>query len=173
MSDAAQGALIGGAFALATLIATLFFNAWSLNRQLDARAKEQEAEHEERYRAGLYEKRLEVHQRAFTWTQDLGRTAHRLESGHSEVNEFATSNDEFRDWLALFNLYLDPVSQHQLTRLLRQGREMVLKRRPYSEFSAQVEATQSALVKSLAFKHIDFDAIEDDLRAMREESNDR
>ena len=170
MSDVAQGALIGGAFALATLIATLFFNAWSLNRQLDARAKEQEAEHEERYRAGLYEKRLEIHQRAFTWTQDLGRMAHRWESGSSEVNEFARSNDEFRDWLTLFNLYLDPVSQHELTRLLRHGRELVLKRRSYSEFSAQVEATQSALVKGIALKHIDFGAIKDDLRAMREES---
>ncbi len=171
MSEAAQGALIGGAFALATLIATLFFNAWSLNRQLDARTNEQEAEHEERYRAGLYEKRLEIHQRAFTWTQDLGRKAHRLESGHSGVNEFATSNDEFREWLTLFNLYLDPVSQHQLTRLLRHGRELVTKMRPYSEFSAQVEAAQAAIVKGIALKHIDFDAIRDDLRNMREESN--
>ncbi len=151
-------------------VSSLGFNFWNSHQDRRNRLRMQQVEHEESYRAGLYEKRLEIHQRAFTWTQDLGRRAYRVESHISNVDEFATSNDEFRDWLTLFNLYLDPVSQHQLTKLLTQGREFVLKRKTYSEFSAQVEATQSALVKGIALKHIDFEAIKDDLRAMREES---
>ncbi len=143
-------------------------NAWNSQKDREHRFKEQESEQEERYKFGLYEKRLEIYQRSFSWSQKLGRSAFRIES-HGP-NELGEGLDEFRIWLDSINLYHDPVSQHELTKLMLRGREVITEKATYPEFTQQLEAAQEALVKGIALKHIDLEGIREDLRRMREES---
>ncbi len=173
MSDVAAVALITGVITGVVGLVGLAFNFLNSSSEREYRLKQQESEQEERYRIGLYEKRLEIHQQAFTWTQTIGRTAFRVQSDLAQVHQLGTEIDEFRDWIASINLYLDPVSQHELTRFLYESRQVVLGKSNYAGLSAQGEAAQTAIVKGIALKHIDFEAIKEDLRKMREESHDR
>jgi hypothetical protein len=159
LTEVTQVALITGGFTLAGIVATQAFHVVTQRR-----------EQEERYRLALYDKRLAVHQQAFEWTQKLGRTVFLADAGAPSAREIEQLDQKVRnfcDWYNANNLYLDPVSMHELVRLLTLCREWASGDSTKEAVSKQVEGAQRAIVKGIGLKHIDFEGIAADLRTIR------
>ncbi len=102
MSEAAQGALIGGGFVFAVSVANLVYNHLARGRERD-----------EGYRLALYDKRLAVHQQAFEWLMKAGerlKRAQRQDAKQEDRDELADVCERADQWWNANCLYLDPIS---------------------------------------------------------------
>lgn len=94
MSAAAQGALIGGGFALAVTVANLIFNYVS-------RRSERTSENQEWYSRTLFEKRVKVSQEAYAWVMRFHRGIALAEPSNPD-NEWTKALKQFcfdaREW---------------------------------------------------------------------------
>ena len=159
MSEAAQGALIGGAFAIGTLIVTLVYNGWSLRQQLQARLKEQETEHEERYRADLYAKRLEVHQQAYKW---LMRNIEHIpgpfkiaKMPDSEREQLGRFCKEARIWWDSNCFYLDESSRREFVDFLGTAEDVASEVVEWKEVGSRYRSALRAVQEGIGMKHLD------------------
>ena len=84
MSDTVLVPLITGASTGLVGITGIALTLWNSHQEREHRLKQQESEQEERYRIGLYEKRLWIYQKAFTWSQNLGRSAFMIGSRNGD-----------------------------------------------------------------------------------------
>ena len=167
MSDVVAVALITGGFTLAGVVATQVFHVLRQRHEL-----------EERYRLGLYEKRLAVHQRGFGWLMELWKAlkeaieAGSLAEGKQKVAELCNQADE---WWGANSLYLDPQSSKKMHALFLKGRfetdALIRDARRWSKdtqtlpedsvFKLYADAW-SAVQKGIGMKHIDFTVVPED-----------
>ena len=147
-------------------IASLGFNFWNSSREREFRLQAQKADNEERYRAGLYEKRLAVHQEAFHLGEALGGRVPAGALPEADGKDLRESVDVALDWLTANTLYLDPLSTGEFVRLLR----LCLNRARgdvNADVDGQTTTTLDAITKGIGFKHIDVAEMLDNLEAIR------
>jgi hypothetical protein len=160
MSEFVQGALVAGGLTLAGVLLAQLTNVL-----LERRGEEAS------YRVTLYDKRLAVHQQAFGWAQRLGRMVFLASSEPPTRDQAEQVDHELRQlcaWLDANCLYLDPVSGRQMAHLLLVCRKWAEAGTSRQEVSKQVEAAETAVVKGIGLKHIDFKDIGADLRSISE-----
>ena len=163
MNEIAQGALIGGGLALLGTIITLGFNRWSADQEMKAREREQERQLEERYRIGLYDKCLAVHQQAYAWMIALIEPLQRaleLTTGDRDLpDNFPLYGQyaEARQWWFSNCLYLDEKSRACTIDLIENiGAFLRLEERPSFDkvYAIYLEAL-GAIPAGLGMKHVE------------------
>jgi hypothetical protein len=85
VSEAAQGALIGGGIGFLSLLITLWFNARARKDDQQQRAIERREDYSEWYRRTLFERRLQAVQQAYAWWRRLNEAVGRA-SGNPDPN---------------------------------------------------------------------------------------
>jgi len=149
MSEAAIGALVGGGFALLATVANLFYNYVS-----------RRAEHKEQYRFSLYPKRLEVHQHAFRFLEDLfvPMAAAQKSPGADPglLAELKVMSDDARRWWNANCLYLDDDSRERTTNFIQLAHEMSHGIVPdLGDLLLEFHRTLQAVQEGIGAKHLD------------------
>ena len=146
-------------------VASLWFNFWNASRERAQRLQAQRAEHEERYRATLYDKRLAVHQEAFKRAEALSGKVSSDGASATERQELKDDVEASFNWLMENALYMDMNSTLEFIRLLK-----VCLRWAEGDTEAAVdEQAQSAMTAAMAgigFKHIDIPQALRDISAL-------
>jgi hypothetical protein len=162
VSDVVLVGLITGGVGVAGLVV----NVWNQAQERRSRLEMERIRQEEHYRSSLYERRLEVHQKGYSLVQRLCAVVQHATDPSAEA--VIDSMREFMDWFNSHMLYLDPVSIHEFARLLPLWSEW-RKSAESTQFLAQVDVANEAIIKGTGLKHIDWDIIKDDIARISEE----
>ena len=146
-------------------IATLGFSLWNSNKQREHSLNRLEIEQEDRYRSGLYEKRLDLYQETLNRVQRLNASIDEAEDSQTEA--IRDSILSFFEWFRDHTLYFDPVSIHELNELARIYSAWISTGEE-GPISAQVDSVTHALVKGIGGKHLDWESILDDMARIGE-----
>jgi hypothetical protein len=110
-------------------VASLGFSFWNSSRERDHRLRALRLEQEERYRVGLYEKRLQVHQQAYKWLMDLIEPLREAMADHPHKDEgtythsdLASKSFKAREWWDGNCLYLDDGSRLRVVDFIEEAR---------------------------------------------------
>ncbi len=160
MSDEAVIALAALVVSGIVGLATLGFNFWNASSERKQRLRLLRLEQEEKYRADLYEKRLEVHQQAFKWLMDLPyplRDALKPEVGAEETEVLSGLYRDARSWWDGNCLYLDEQSRNKTIACIEKAgmvAEDGVKLNWFDEAKEFMEARR-VVQEGISMKHLD------------------